>query len=46
VATITEIEIETSLELPNSPPTTEVPKNEVEGNVTNRAANELAPIVW
>lgn len=45
VAMMTEIEIETSLELPKSPHATEVPKKEVEGNVTNRAAIELEPVV-
>lgn len=42
---ITEMEIETSLEVPKRPPTTDDPKNEVEGNVTSRAAIELAPVV-
>jgi hypothetical protein len=45
VAMITEMEIETSLELPKSPPTTDDPKKDVEGKVTNRAAIELAPDV-
>ena len=33
-----------SLEVPKSPPTIEIPINEVEGNATTSAAMELAPI--